>query len=81
MISIGEETVRPHLMLGKVADFYENRSRGCRLQSAGAAALEPLMIVVPGSHRGLHRYRAVHAADCYRGFALGRRRVKPSDGK
>ena len=59
MVARGRGDRRPRAMLSKVADFYEDEVAAA--VKALTSILEPLMIVVVGAHRRLHRHLDVHA--------------------
>ena len=60
MVGVGEETGALDAMLDKVAEFYEDQVEAS--VKALTSILEPIMIIVIGSHRGLHRDLDVPAA-------------------
>ena len=60
MVGVGEETGALDAMLAKIADFYEDQVEAS--VKALTSILEPVMIIVIGSHRRLHRHLDVHAA-------------------
>ena len=59
MIGVGEETGALETMMTKVADFYEEQVEAA--VKALTSILEPIMIVVVGGDRRLHRDRDVPA--------------------
>ena len=59
MVGVGEETGALDAMLNKIADFYEDQVAAAI--KALTSILEPVMIIVVGGDRRLHRHRDVHA--------------------
>ena len=59
MIGVGEETGAIETMLSKIADFYEDQVAAA--VKALTSILEPIMIIVVGGDRRLHRDRDVPA--------------------
>ena len=60
MVGVGEETGALDAMLDKVAEFYEDRVEAS--VKALTSIMEPIMIIVIGAHRRLHRDLDVPAA-------------------
>ena len=60
MVGVGEETGNLDGMLGKVADFYEDEVAA--VIKALTSILEPVMIMVVGGDRRVHRDLDVPAA-------------------
>ena len=61
MVDVGEETGELDTMLYKVADNYDEEV--AVLTESLMSLMEPLLIICPGRHGGVHRHCPVHADD------------------